>query len=849
MNLNEVHRLLQDSFQKELTNGRKRHIVFWYDEEGEFTDDIDEIQLESVRVWKVTEHNLFATKYELEKKDTDSHFLLYSNMSKPSPHEDWLYDQYKLGQEFVTDKLTIIMRELGITDDRLKEAFRKYKAFFNNKSRLQSFRKYPVTTYTEEAIDITVLAALTKSTTNIMDDIIRTLMRKKQDGDDSVWENIQKYDAEPAFWQLVEKYYGYTLSDKSLHSLLISLMLTYLAQQNDALDLPENWKPYISNSTTNIIVLMNQWMNHREERQVFNQLAKEAADTLQASDYITNWDVDHTVNMDIFPQFDEKMIQYLTEQILEDLTSYDRYLDIIATRRRLHWYPEYENEYKALYHAIQLLRQMEKWDYFIPEQSPNQMIQAYTNAYYRVDTAYRKFYVAYDTIVDKERLYAVREKIENVYENRFIDELAMKWNGSKERTEHQIWPIPDVPQQNDFYQQSVKNYLENGERIFVIISDALRYEIANELTDALNNERGGAAKLSAMQGVLPSYTALGMASLLPHKHMSYTNDGDVMLDSVSSKGIANRNQILQNASQDALAMPYQEIASMNRADLRQAVQGKKVIYIYHNVIDARGDNADTEMEVFQAAEEAMNDIRVLVNRLVNTLSAANILMTADHGFLYQRDRLEKSQKLPNKPEDTIVTKRRFSISDQASSIEGTLSYPMNYLLEKDSPLYVTVPRGINRFAIQGAGANYVHGGAMLQEMVIPVITFKNDRHRSSANTVTKVGVKLTTPTRKITNNVMYLEFFQMDKVAEKMLPRRLRVYFADETGNRISNENIIIADSSSSQAMERTSKEKFVFQARVYDKRDTYYLIVEDEEAEKNPVYETYAFSIDIASV
>jgi len=193
MNVNEVHRLLQEQFQKELTNGRRRHIVFWYDEDEEFVNDIDEIDLEGVRIWKVTDHNLFATTFELEKNDTTSHFLLYSVRPKPSPDEDWLYDQYKLGQEFTTDKLTIIMREVGITDDRLKEVFRKYKTFFNNKARVQAFRKHQVTTYTEETIDITVLAALCKSPTNTLDDIIRTLMHKEKESDDKAWENILKY--------------------------------------------------------------------------------------------------------------------------------------------------------------------------------------------------------------------------------------------------------------------------------------------------------------------------------------------------------------------------------------------------------------------------------------------------------------------------------------------------------------------------------------------------------------------------------------------------------------------------------------------------------------------------------
>src|SRR5690625_6512321 len=117
MNLKEVNRVLNDIYQKELTNDRKRHIVFWYDEEGEFTQDIDDIQLDNVRIWKVTKNNLFATKYELEENDTTSHFLLYANMAKPLPREDWLYDLLKLGHEFATDKITVTIREVGITDD------------------------------------------------------------------------------------------------------------------------------------------------------------------------------------------------------------------------------------------------------------------------------------------------------------------------------------------------------------------------------------------------------------------------------------------------------------------------------------------------------------------------------------------------------------------------------------------------------------------------------------------------------------------------------------------------------------------------------------------------------------
>ncbi|GAB3804910.1 hypothetical protein [Virgibacillus kimchii] len=81
---------------------------------------------------------------------------------------------------------------------------------------------------------------------------------------------------------------------------------------------------------------------------------------------------------------------------------------------------------------------------------------------------------------------------------------------------------------------------------------------------------------------------------------------------------------------------------------------------------------------------------------------------------------------------------------------------------------------------------------------------------------------------------------------DKKRPRNLTVYFVDEDGERVSNEVRMIAESVSSQATERTMREKFVFKSIAYDKRKDYYLILEDEEEKMESIYEKYAFTIDI---
>ncbi|MUV38425.1 hypothetical protein JNUCC1_02263 [Lentibacillus sp. JNUCC-1] len=845
MNLSETQRVLADFFQKELTHNKKRHLVFWYDESGEFAEDIEQIDIPGVRKWIIRKDNLFATKYELEKRDPDSHFLLYANMPKPIPREDWLYDQFCMGQEFATDKITVIMRELGLTDDALRETFKTFQSFFNNKERLRAFRKYDVHDWTEEAIELTVLAALTKSKTNTIDDIIKALMHEHSEDRTQLWEVMDKYAGSDVFWQLVEKYYGYMYPDKSLESLALSFIMTYMAEAAEMIEVPQTWKPFISGRTANVVVFMDQWMNHREDRHVYDKVAGQLERHIDMEALLAQWDVRERLAFDAFRIFDRTTIDYVVHQLISGMTYFKAYADMLEKRRHSHWYSEFEQEYGALSGAIELLQLVHEELAYIPEMTGFDLFTTYEKNYYRLDTAYRKFYVHYDRVKDKDDLLGLRDYVEKVYTNQFMNELAIKWAHALEATEKEGWPIPGISQQGDFYRDWVMPYQHNNERVFVIISDALRFEVAKEVMNALNHERKASTELKAMQGVLPSFTALGMAALLPHNTLALTEDGKVLADGNSTVGLKNREMLLQTRTPEAMAISFDEVVEMNRGMMREAFQGKKMIYIYHNVIDATGDNASTEQDVFQAAETAVDDITQLVNQLVVNLSVSNVLITADHGFIYQRDNIAESQKTPRYKGESLLLKRRFMLTDGPINVEETLSYEMNQT-NGGKPLFITVPKGINRFPIQGAGANFVHGGAMLQEIVVPVIKFKNDRSRSDENAVKQVIVRLTTPTRKITHEVTYLTFLQTERVDDKRRPLRLNAYFVDEAGMRVSNENVIIADRTANHPAERTFREKFVFKRMNYDKRKTYTLVLEDEEDKAGAAYERYSFTIDI---
>jgi len=842
LELDEIKKILEQNFNKELSEGKKRNIIFWYDDNGEFEDQIDSLELSAAKLLKLDGKNYFYAKYLLEKQDTESNYLVYAPFSKPSPRENWLLDILKYNEEFYADRITVIMRNLGVKNEALRSVFQHYRKFFSNKERNKLLKSYNLDYPNEESVHIAILSALCKLPYSSLDEVVKSLLIEYAQDGNTYFNEINKFGDIDAFWMLIEKYYGYILEEKTIEHLSVFFLITGLYYNLEE-KIPPQWERFVSPKKADCFVFLSNFMNNSKAMDYFDMLSIKVEKQLNLQNYIDSWHMDNYVVSDVFKIFDEAIIDKLIKNLISDAGEFDRYKDIILERRTKHWYRIYENEYNCIYWSSVLLDSWKKIKDNIKEDEPYELFQKYVGQYYIIDMAYRKFIYFFDKLTSKEQFFELREKVENTYVNGYLNQLSIKWSDSLE-TLGQNWQIPSLEPQQDFYIKHVKPYEEKDERVVVIISDGLRYEAAKELQENLNTERNGSTEITSMLGILPSYTALGMAALLPHNEIEVDEKFQVIVDGFSSDGLENRNKILQKAQKDSVAVRYEQLSNMKRDDFRKLFGGKKVIYIYHKIIDARGDGAHTENEVFNAVEEAFTEIKTLINDLINNISATNIYITADHGFIYKRGNIQESDKVPKESLEDSLQNRRFILTEKDVDLEGAIIFNMNHI--KNTRLKCIVPRGVNRFKAQGEGANYVHGGAALQEVVIPVVKFKNERGKN-AKEVKKVDVKLTSISRKITNNITYLEFFQVEKIQDKTVPRRLLVYLADEKGNRVSNENIIIADSKSDNPEERTFKEKFILKSTKYDKNSKYYLVLEDEEETVENIYEKIPFIIDIA--
>jgi uncharacterized protein (TIGR02687 family) len=255
----------------------------------------------------------------------------------------------------------------------------------------------------------------------------------------------------------------------------------------------------------------------------------------------------------------------------------------------------------------------------------------------------------------------------------------------------------------------------------------------------------------------------------------------------------------------------------------------RVVYIYHNKVDAVGDSASTESGTFRAVREAINDISKYVARIINELNGSQVLITADHGFLFQDKSLDAPDRsgLGSKPTGTLKAKKRYLLGKRLGHAANIWHGAVKTTAGIEGDMEFWVPKGANRFHFVG-GARFVHGGAMLQEIVVPVITVKGLRGQAAeASTVRQVEVSLLGSVRRVVNNVQRFEFIQTEAVSERVQPRSVIVSIREDD-MPISNEVAATFESESAAMDERKKSVQLFLKAGTYDKRREYSLVLRD---------------------
>ena len=853
MSTESIQFSLNERFAAPLPEFYKRRIVFWQDEDREFETMLDELEIPDVKIVRLTGTNNFAVKKLLLHDDLTSNFLIYNPFSYTQQQDNWLRDIELFSEEYRADFISMQMSELNIASTpAMRKTVKVYSKFLENKDRIAKLKKIGREYQTPLQLHIDIMAVLAGLNGGSAQDVfIAVLVAGLDEDNNAALNNIKKFGNIDAFWQLARKYTGYIHEeDKPLGFFASHVLLTALAQTMNTSVL-KGLERFISDSNKAYCYsIVHEWRNREYNDDLFD-LCRYIENELNLASRFEKQDIETLLTADIFPSIHESILKRFFSEVADHVVKVELMLKAAENRRTSGWYERFADYYDCLYYMakMQEFYQDNAAGFHIVE--PKAIWKLYTETAYEMDSFYRHFHYAFgnslknSNVLLEDKLKHSAEYVEALYQNWYLKELTGCWTNAISENLSSLGYVSEIGKQHDFYPRYVRPLAGKNSRAFVIISDALRYEVAAELCDTIIRTTKGTAKLDAVQAIFPSITKFGMANLLPGRKLSVTEDMEVLVDGQHSRSTPEREKILCSGNPNSVAVQYTDVLNMKRADRRELVSGKEVVYIYHNTIDAIGDKAPTEKKVFEACEDAMQELSNILRIIINDMQGTDIFITADHGFLYTYSPLTESDKIGKSAFSGTVYEvgRRYAITDPMTAAE----YLMPVQLEGEIGGIAVkgyTPLDSTRIKIAGGGENYVHGGVSLQEMVVPVIAFKNLRTTSKKYVeVSNAEIKLLSESRKVSNLLFSLDFFQRQPIGDKVQPCAYSIYMTDDEGVLISDRQTIIADRTSTNASERVFRVRFNLKAGAYDKNKIYRLVI----ANDTDVPEEVEFHIDIA--
>jgi uncharacterized protein (TIGR02687 family) len=775
---------IHESLQRALERHR---LVFWYDAAGEWADAFNAFDAAGVTRLRVA-GNEFGTKVRIVRDpDPAARFLVYIPSARPLNHADnWLLDLLYQGHEFRADRASLILEDVGLPHE-YQRVVEEHIGFFSSGKRVRALRELLEKDDEIPGIRLKMMGVLA-GTSPDTDPLLMHFLQAGAGGEapgDPVVETLGAAALVEPFWRNVERLFGYTSQAPSLRDFAVSLF-----RGANPLDRQVPLHPHAR-------VFLRRWQDSTQHREAFRTWSRQLQGELQIEAALTTGDEDAALGeWDTFELFEKFTLHRLCEQFAQG-TPAATLREAVQERRGSFWYPEHRDGYAALEHALELRELLAAAE--LTMESVSEGVSRYQGGWWRIDRAYRRCVFHLRRYGQVQVMEPIAQWVERTYVNNFLLPLADRWS-DRVAALHR-WACEGLPSQRSFFDTYVQPFRARGQKVFVIVSDALRYEAAAEFAERLTQANRWTAEVEAVFASLPTYTQLGMASLLPGRERAVDADSaTVMVDGRSASGTANRAEILRRACDGrGTALLAGDFLEMNtKTEGRALMRDHDVIYIFHDQIDDVGDKARTEGKTLEAVEKAFDELDHIIRKVAN-INGSNMLLTADHGFLFQQDEVATGdmRTLPPASEWTYRN-RRFALGRGIAPAADIKIFAAQELgLAGDWS--AAFPLSLGRFPLQGSGKRYVHGGISLQEVVIPVVRIRKTR----ADDTGRVEVELLRVPAKITTGQLSVALFQDRPAVDKILPRTLRVGVFAKDGSLLSEVKTLTFDSRETEARNR----------------------------------------------
>ncbi len=782
-------------------------ILFFFDENSEYLEEVKNLNLDNIQIvyW---ENNPFSLKCKLTDDLRETKVLLYLPLPLPTTKE--MYQEFPLmglllaNKELQLDNVGAFMEEYDLQRHQ-KALVTQYISELKYAS-VQEVCK-PILnagSFQETALQKGLLSAFLKfkniESWSIQVAKLLTLANHSDPNElQRVINKITHLNFENEVIRHIKEVTGEAIQKVNKESLLeVSRSILY-NKLTQTIPVAKSNDPYAKFKITDTTQLtrLNQMLQEVDRnaslKANFDSLLESVSNDIKGQKLIEVYGDEAE-----FAEFNTEMIWAVLNKVQAHMASAPteiiKKIELISLQSSID--AEVKNALKYVVQMAKMQMRINAIESYILD-APEEYIQAYTNEWYKIDASYRRAVAIYKNLDVAEipahiNLDQLHEELNTTYE-KHTDVLNREWLKCLNHFNFDYAKI-NAPKQYDFYNSEIAT---TKVKVAVIISDALRYEAAYELLSEMHSDSKNTAEMRYMLASIPSKTNVGMAQLLPGKNKVF-NNGNIEIDGIASSGTDNRTKILQAQNLEAQAYLYSDIDGLNQTAKREIFK-KPVVYIYHDVIDSTGDLRKSERRTFNAVSEAINELKYFVNHLHATHAVSKVIITADHGFIYNdREIEEKSlEQLPNI--DVIQSHNRYYLTIDKSYRDLGYSIPLKSTTIFKDEVHVTVPFSVNRYRKQGVGHQFVHCGGSLQELIVPLI----ESSRKLEPVTKKVTPMIINKgALKIVSNILKLNLLQEQEVSRTHKDRVLSIGLYNNL-TLVSNEEQVTLNFTSEAPSER----------------------------------------------
>lgn len=779
--ISQIQKSLHDTF---LGN----QIVCWEDKGGVYQHLVAEICLEGVELIDVG-NAPFKARLELRKLGSATKALIYRH-AEQSSEGDWLLDVKSYAASFSPDSLEVV--GVGLPE-QARTLVERYPAFFQSDERKESLQIASAgrqLSVDELGTLMVFLSAKLPVATSDAVDLAGLIF------DPTKWaalsRNLESLGIEELFWMEIQRNFGYSVEEKSREDFLFEIFSRILESAT---------KPGLTRGAlrTSQDAAAKSLMSQLRGKNVdlWERVVADVELEMGIDSTLSAVPTDVLLGVDFFPSVDRILSYRISEEATTTSPDLGLIRRVVDSRLKIPTAKLFQHDYLLAQSAAELSAGIRQVDVYCP--NFEQGVANYSNTLWKFDYWYRHAVHAYKKLSRPTPLQVMLyENSENLYCNSFLRPLADSWQISIDivNTWHDQKSTM-FTHHKDFYQRHVVPETNvNLTRTAVVISDAFRYEVGKEFQDRVTARGKFSASTTPLIAPIPSYTKLGMASLLPNTELSLKSDAsaDVLVDGKPSGSTEYRSRILEQVGGTAITSE----TVLGDAALKATLKDFNLVYVYHNRIDAVGDKALTELQTFEAVEATFLELMDIVEKLEKA-GFPLIFVTADHGFIYQNNELTPIDYLSEEAEgeETPFQNRRFIIGSGLVEGQGFKKFTSHQLGLTSNHEFL-IPKSIRRLRRKGSGARFVHGGATLQEIVVPLVrlTARNARR------VIPVDFQVVAESKLITTAEPAFRIIQSQAVSNDRSVLELRVSLICD-GEIVSEQKTILLNSTDEEIRNR----------------------------------------------